>query len=176
MAISQPLSVRIEGETLRVAAPQLQFLGGDVLQRLHNGIAMNYVFKIGIAPDRYGKPINETTYRFVVSYDIFEEKFAVNRISPNPRSITHLSEAAAQAWCLDSLALSTTGLSPDQLFWVVLEYRSEEPKSSSSAAADSRDSMIDQLIDIFGRKSQRQESRGSFPSGPFRLSDLRKTR
>jgi hypothetical protein len=41
---------------------------------------------------------NELTFRFIVSYDIFEEKFAVNRIEPNPRSITHLTQAATETW------------------------------------------------------------------------------
>jgi hypothetical protein len=169
---AQTIAVKLDGEQLRVAVPQLHFLGSEVLQRLHNGIAVTYVFKIGIAPNRYSKPTTETLYRFVISYDIFEEKFAVSRIEPNPRSITHLSETAAQMWCLDSIALPTMGLPADQSFWVTMEYQTVEPKPAS----DPSESLIGQLIDVFSRKAQREESRGTIVGGPFNLTDLRKSR
>jgi hypothetical protein len=176
MVFAQTMTVRLEGDQLRIAAPQLHFIGTEVLARLHNGIAVNYIFRLGIAPDRLGKPMTEVTYRFVVSYDIFEEKFAINRLEPNPRSITHLSQAAAEVWCLDSIALSTTRLTPEQSFWLVLDYRAEEPKLSGGDGSNSTDTLIGQLIDIFGRKSQRQETRGSMTAGPLRIAELRKIR
>jgi hypothetical protein len=172
MLCAQTVSVKLEGDQLRVAAPQLHFLGSDALQRLHNGIAVNYIFKIGITPNRYSRPTTVTSYRFVISYDIFEEKFAVSRIEPNPRSITHLSENAAQLWCLDSITLSTTGMAADQSFWLTLEYQTVEPKP----ATDPSESLIGQLIDVFSKKAQREESRGTITGGPFNLSDLRKSR
>jgi hypothetical protein len=172
MLSAQTVNVKLDGDQLRVAAPQLHFLGSEVLQRLHNGIAVNYVFKIGITPNRYSKPAADNLYRFVISYDIFEEKFAVSRIEPNPRSITHLSETAAQMWCLDSIAIPTMGLPADQLFWVTMEYQTVEPKPAS----DPSESLIGQLIDVFSKKAQREESHGTILGGPFSLSDLRKSR
>lgn len=170
---AQTLAVKLDGEQLRVSVPQLHFVGSEVLQRLRNGIAVNYVFKIGIASNRNSKPAREILYRFVISYDIFEEKFAVSRIEPNPRSITHLSESAAQLWCLDSIVLSPVGLASDQSFWVFMEYQTVEPKP---ATTESGESLIGQLIDVFSRKTQREESRGTVMGGPFNLSDLRKSR
>ena len=176
MVLAQSLTIRLDGDQLRLSAPQLDFISSEVLGRLHNGIAVNYVFKIGTVADRLGKPMSEITYRFVVSYDLFEEKFAVNRLEPNPRSITHLSQAAAVTWCLDSISIGAPKLAPEQPFWVVLDYRAEEPRSSSNGASNSGDSIIGQLIDVFGRKSQRQETRGNMSAGPFLLSELRKSR
>jgi len=170
---AQTVAVKLDGDQLRISVPQLHFLGSEVLQRLRSGIAVTYIFKLGLTPDRYSKPKNETSYRFVISYDIFEEKFAVSRIEPNPRSITHLSESAAQLWCLDSIALSTAGLSADQSFWLTMEYQTVEPKP---ATTESGESLIGQLIDAFSRKGQREESRGTVMGGPFILSNLRKTR
>jgi hypothetical protein len=173
---AQSITVRLENDQLRFAAPQLGFIGNEVLSRLHNGIAVTYVFRIGTSVDRLSKPMSEVTYRFIISYDIFEEKFAVNRLEPNPRSITHLSKGAAEAWCVDSISIGVPKLMPEQSFWVVLDYRAEDPKSSPSDSGNSGDTLIGQLIDLFGRKSQRQETRGSLSAGPLRLSDLRKTR
>jgi hypothetical protein len=169
---AQTLAVKLDGEQLRVAAPQLHFLGSEVLQRLHNGIAVSYLFKVGIASNRNSKPSREILYRFVVSYDIFEEKFAVSRIEPNPRSITHLTESAAESWCLDSIVLPVAGLPADQSFWVTMEYQTVEPKP----ATDPSESLIGQLIDVFSRKAQREESRGTLMGGPYSLADLRKSR
>jgi len=171
--VAQTVGLKLDGEQLRVSVPQLHFLGTEVLQRLHNGIAVNYVFKIGITPNRDSKPTSPASYRFVISYDIFEQKFAVSRIEPNPRSITHLSESAAQLFCLDSIALSTAGISADQAFWLTLEYQTVEPKP---ATTESGGTLMEQLIDVFSRKAQRQESRGTITGGPFSLSELRKTR
>jgi len=176
VVLAQSLTIRLDGDLLRLSAPQLDFINSEVLGRLHNGIAVNYIFKIGTVADRLGKPMSEITYRFVVSYDLFEEKFAVNRLEPNPRSITHLSQAAAETWCLDSITIGAPKLAPEQPFWVVLDYRAEEPRSSASSSNSSEDGLIGQLIDVFGRKSQRQETRGSMSAGPFRLSELRKSR
>ena len=169
---AQAVGVKLDGDQLRVAVPQLHFVGTEVLQRLRNGIAVNYILKIGITSNRVAKPAGESIYRFVISYDIFEEKFAVSRIEPNPRSITHLSEAAAQQWCLDSIAVPIAGLPADQSFFVTLEYQTVEPKP----APDPGESLIGQLIDVFSRKAQREESRGTVMGGPFNLSDLRKSR
>jgi len=173
-ARAQSPMVRLDGDQLRVSAPQLNFLGGDSLQRLHNGIAMNFVFSLGIGSARNARPATVGTFIFVVSYDIFEEKFAVNRISPNPRSATHLSESAVQSWCLDSIALPVVNLSSDQSFWVTLEYHTEDTRPTDSDSNSG--SLIGQLVDIFSRKNQKQESRASFVLGPFRISELRKQR
>lgn len=169
---AQTVGVKLDGEQLKVSVPQLRFVGTEVLQRLRNGIAVNYVFKVGISSSRISKPTSESIYRFVISYDIFEEKFAVSRIEPNPRSITHLSEAAAEQWCLDSIAVPVGALPADQSFWVTMEYQTVEPK----AATDSSESIIGQLIDVFSKKAQREESRGTVIGGPFSVSDLRKPR
>jgi len=174
VAGAQSPVVRLEGEQLRVAAPELHFLGSETLQRLHNGIAMNFVFSLGIGPGRNSKPATAGTYTFVISYDIFEEKFAVSRISPNPRSVTHLSESAVQTWCLDSIALPLVNMGQDQPFWVTFEYHMEESRPTEGDSNSG--SLIGQLVDIFSRKNQKQESRASFVLGPYRLSELKRQR
>jgi hypothetical protein len=54
-----------------------------------------------------------------------------------------------------------------------MEYQTVEPKP---ATTESGESLIGQLIDVFSRKAQREESRGTVVGGPFYLSDLRKSR
>jgi hypothetical protein len=170
---AQSFSVKLDGDQLRVSAVRPAFFSNEVVKRLHNGIAVTFVLKIGTTPNLASKPAMQSVYRFVISYDIFEEKYAVSRIEPNPRSITHLSETAAQLWCLDSIGLSTVRIAADQPFWVQLDYQTEEAKPT---ATDSGGSIIGGLIDVFSRKNQHQDSRGTMAAGPFNLSELRKTR
>ena len=170
---AQTLNVKLDADQLRVSTLKPAFFSKEVLQRLHNGIAVNFMLKIGTSSSLSAKPTAQSIYRFVISYDIFEEKYAVSRIEPGPRSITHLSETAAQLWCLDSIALPTARLPAEQPFWVQLEYQSEETKPT---ATDSGSSIIGGLIDIFSRKNQRQDQHGIMTAGPYNLSDLRKAR
>jgi hypothetical protein len=159
---------------LRISAPQLRFLTGETLQRLRDGASVTYVFDVAATGGRYGARLAHASYRFVFSYDLWEEKYAVARLDPSPRSISHLSAAAAESWSLDSLILPVNGLSPNDPFWISLEYRAEEPPRSTEDL-DNSGFTLGGLIDIFSRRNQKQPPRGSRDGGPFRLSDLRRT-
>lgn len=169
---AQSLSVRLDKDQLKISAPQLRFLTGEAMQRLHDGASVVFVLEAAITSARFGSPLARTKSRFVFSYDIWEEKFAVTRVDAPSRSVSHLSASAAEAWCLDSFVLSAAGLSPNDPFWVLLEYRAEEPIPSSDGS-DNSGFTLGGLIDIFSRRNQRQQLRGSREGGPFRLADLR---
>ena len=68
----------------------------------------------------------KSEYRFVISYDIFEEKFQVSRIRPTARVVSHLTQAAAEALCIESLELPIQSISTTRPFWLRLEYEAEE--------------------------------------------------
>jgi hypothetical protein len=159
---------------LKVSAPQLRFLTGEALQRLRDGASVTYIFDLTITGGQYRARLARATYRFVVSYDLWEEKYAVARLDPSARAISHLSAAAAEAWCLDSLLLAANGLSPTDPFWVSLEYRAEDPPRPADGS-DNSTFPLTGLIDIFSRRNPKQPPRGSREGGPFRLSDLRRT-
>lgn len=169
---AQSLNVRLEADQLKISAPQLRFLTGEAMQRLRDGATVPYVFELYATGGRYGARLAHAAYRFVVSYDLWEEKFAVTRINGSLRSVSHLSSSAAERWCLDSLTLPANGLNPNESLTVTLDYRAEE--SSRPETADNSGFTLGGLIDIFSRRNQKQPLRGSRQSGPFRLSDLRK--
>jgi hypothetical protein len=170
---AQSLSVRPDADQLRIGAPQLRLLTRDVLDRLRDGASVGYSFQIALSADREGETLDQITYRFVFSYDLWEEKFAVTRLEPSPRAISHLSAAAAEAWCLNALVIRSERLNADRLFWVSLNYWADAPRSPASTADDSG-LTLGGLIDIFSRPNLRQPVNGSRQAGPFRLSDLRK--
>ena len=66
--------------------------------------------------------------RFVVSYDIWEEKFKVTMPEHAALDPHVLTAAAAEAWCLENLAIGALGLAPDRPFWLRFELRTADPK------------------------------------------------
>ena len=106
--IAQSLNVRLESGQLHVGAPQLRLFTGDPLRQLHDGASVVYVFKLSLRGERRGAAIAQATYRFVVSYDLWEEKFSVTEVEPVRRSASRLSESAAQTWCME-IRLSAAG-------------------------------------------------------------------
>ena len=170
---AQSLNVRLDGNQIRIGAPGLRFLNGEAIQRLRDGATVTYVFDVVATEGRYGARLAQATYRFVFSYDLWEEKYAVARLDSPPRSISHLSSSAAETWCLDALALPISGLSPTDPFWVSVEYRAEDPPPAADES-DNSGFTLGGLIDIFSRRNQKQQPRGSRDGGPFRLSDVRR--
>ena len=74
-----------------------------------------------------GKPPAATTRRiFALSYDLWEERFAVTAVDARSQSVSHLALAAAEAWCVEQLAIPLSALGAlgrDVPFWIRLEYR-----------------------------------------------------
>ena len=157
---AQSVAVRLENDQLRISAPQLHFLVGPPLERLHDGASVNYAFQLLLSDERDARPVARALHRFAVSYDLWEEKFAVTRLEPFPRSVSHLSASAAEAWCLDSLSLPITGLAPDKAFWIRLDFRAEDPKDASVQASNSG-LTLSGLIDIFSRRTRDDQLHGS---------------
>jgi hypothetical protein len=175
-AAAQSLEARLEATQLRISAPSFHFIAGEALTRLQNGASVTFTFQLGTRRERTGASRDLITTRFIVSYDLWEEKYAVSRPGAERLSVTHLSRAAAEKWCMDHLSVSTAGIAEQTPFWITLSYQLEESESSSTSNNSTLN--LGALIDIFSQKEDRQRSSGSreITGGPFRLSDLRKKR
>ena len=109
------LAVTFDGDNLHIALPDLHFLTGKPLQRLTEGGTVAYLGRLTLFRDAFLTPFRRTDARFVVSYDIWgEDKFSVTMPEPVPRTVL-LPASAAEAWCMESLAINTSGLPPDQI-------------------------------------------------------------
>jgi hypothetical protein len=172
-AIAESLKLRIDGDHLRVSAPQVHFLTAHALERLHNGAVVNYLLQLTVRAERTGKILARTPEHFTVSYDLWEERFAVKRLAVPERSASNLSASAAESWCIENLSMSVAQLPSDRPFWIVLEFESESVKDSGNSAPGSL--TLGNLIDIFSRKPRDEsEIRGFEEIGPVRLNELRK--
>lgn len=170
---AQALRVRLDGDDLRIAAPQLRFLSGKPLEKLKDGASVVFLAQLSISTEVNAPAIKRAVDRFVVSYDVWEEKFAVTRTGLERE--THLSPAAAESWCLERMAIGIEGLAPDKPFWVRLELRAEDARDQAAVVGESGINLT-RLIEVFSNPAHAQQMRWELTAGPMRLMELKRER
>jgi hypothetical protein len=167
---AQALTVEAVGDALKIRAPGFSFLRGGPLARLKDGRAVRVELAALVlaAPGR--SPAATTRRTYSLSYDLWEERFAVTAVDARPQSVSHLALAAAEAWCVEQLAvpLRTLGtLGRDVPFWIRLEYRMLDGDGS----ADPADSgyTLQALIEALSRRRKTESAPPPLEAGPFRL-------
>jgi hypothetical protein len=167
---AQTLTVDTSDDLLKIRAPGFSFLKGDPVARLKDGRSVRVELAALVLPAP-GKSVVATTRRiFALSYDLWEERFAVATVEKRSQSASHLALAAAEAWCVDQLTIPVDalgGLGRDLPFWVRLEYRILE----SDTTTDPSDSgyTLQALIDAMSRRRKTDSSTHALEAGPFRL-------
>ena len=174
---AESLRVRLDTDHLLVSAPQLHFLAGRPLERLHNGASVWFDFQLSALAERPAaggslRVLERAIERFAVSYDLWEEKFSVSRMTSPGQSASHLASASAETWCLDHMPLPTAALAPDRPFWLRLEVRAEEVRDRPPLLAEPGINLT-RLIEIFSRPSRSGQPSWLVEDGPFRLSELK---
>jgi hypothetical protein len=173
IAAAQSITARIDGQQLHVMAPRIHFLTGEALRRLRDGATVNYELQLTARPDRAGKLLGRAVEHFSVSYDLWEEKFAVTKLGGSPKTATHLSALVAEVWCIDNTLMPIGVLPADGSFWLRLDYRAEEP-STTPDQTDNSSFSLSSLVDIFSRRVRREQVQGTEEVGPLRLRDLKR--
>jgi hypothetical protein len=167
---AQAVTVDTVGDVLKIRAPAFSFLQGDPLERLKDGrsVRVELAAMVLSAP---GKSPAVTTRRvFSLSYDLWEERFAVTAVDARPRSVSHLMLAAAEAWCVEQLAIPVRALGAlgrDLPLWIRLEYRILD--SDPPAAPEDSGYTLQALIDALSRRRKAESSPHALEAGPFRL-------
>jgi hypothetical protein len=167
---AQPLTIDSSGQVLKIRAAGLGFLKGDPLARLKEGrsVRVELAAMVLAAP---GKSPAATARRiFALSYDLWEERFAVTTVDARAQSVSHLTMAAAEAWCVEQLAIPVSALGAlgrDLPFWIRLEYGVLD--SDSTSAPDDAGYTLQALIDALSRRRKTESSPHVLEAGPFRL-------
>ena len=163
------LLVRKEDDHLRISAPQIRFLNGKPLEQLKNGANVAFITQITISTDSIVFP--RRLDRFVVSYDLWEEKFSATRLGPPRKSVSRLNAPETEAWCLDETAPIPASLAPSTPFSVRWELRVEDPRESAAIVGEPGINLT-RLVEIFSRPPKNPQQRWEETSGPYRLQDL----
>lgn len=172
-ASAQTVTIDAVGDALKIRAPGFSFLRGDPIARLKDGrsVRVELTALVLAAPGK--APAAATRRIFALSYDLWEERFAVTAVGGRAASVSHLGVSAAEAWCVEQLAvpLSALGaLGRDAPFWIRLEYSILDgdagPETSESGYT------LQTLIDVLSRRRKAEPSQSQprpLEGGPFRL-------
>ena len=170
---AQPIEVTFDGDNLHVSAPSLHFLTGKPLERLKDAATVVFLSQLTLFSENHDVVFRRAPERFVVSYDLWEEKFSVTQLGSTPRSTAHvLSAPAAEAWCLEGLAISGLGMAPDRPFWLRFELRTADQKELAGGVGEPGLNLRS-LIELFSRKPGPDDPNWTREVGPLRLEDLR---
>jgi hypothetical protein len=171
---AQPIDVTFDGDNLHVSTPSLHFLTGKPLERLKDASTVVFLSQLTLFSENRDVVIRRVPARFVVSYDLWEEKFSVTQLGSMPRSTPHaLSAPAAEAWCLEGLAISALGVAQDRRFWLRFELRTADQKDLAGEAGEPGLN-LKSLIELFSRKPGPDDPNWTREVGPLRLEDLRR--
>ena len=170
-ASAQVLTVDTVGDALKIRAPAFSFLNGDPLVRLKDGRSVRVELSAMVLSGPGKSPAATIRRMFAVSYDLWEERFAVTAVDARSQSVSHLALAAAEAWCVEQLAipLSTLGaLGRGLPFWIRLEYRIVEADGDSASDPSNSSYTLQALIDALSRRRKTESSTHAVEAGPFR--------
>lgn len=166
------LHLHHEENYLHVSAPHLHFLTGRPLERLKNGSSVLYSVQLALSSDQFATVDRRNFERFVISYDIWEEKFSIVRLGTAKATASHLETAAAEDWCVRKVGLLTHGLQKEANYWVRLEMRAEEPHDATALLTQPPVALA-KLVELFARPPKRDTEQWAADQGPFRIADLK---
>jgi hypothetical protein len=176
-AASQEVEVRLVNDRLQVSAPGLHFLAGKPLEQLRNGSSVAFDIQLSILTDSRQTVLHRSFDRFVLSYDVWEEKFSIARMRSTSNSALHLSASAAEAWCVSRFQLLTASLPHDKPLWVRIDVRANEGRDRRITDAEPEEGFsLSALIDLFGRTARPRAGTSQWraESSSFLLAALRR--
>ena len=169
---AQSVTVSRSGDAVAVQAPGLGFIKGEALARLKDGRTVRVDLDLTVLPGPGGAATARSRQAYVLSYDLWEERFAVTLAGPPPKSVAYLTANAAEAWCLDQLKVpvSALGALRDAPFWIRLEYRILDGDGGAGRAEEGSGLSLKGLIDAFSKKAKTATPlTHAVEAGPFRL-------
>jgi hypothetical protein len=167
------LGVSWDGDNIHIHAPELHFLAGRPLEQLKNGATVFFLSQLSLFTDNFQTIYRRVTERFVVSYDVWEERFSATKLGNERHPISNLTAAAVEAWCVENMAISSSGLTPSRQFWLRFELRTTDSREQTDLLGESGINLT-RLVEIFSRPPSSQQSRWVRDAGPLRLAGLRR--
>jgi hypothetical protein len=165
----QAVTVTVAGAELRVQAPTVTFIAGDILKRLRDGLPVPLEIELAVLSRSNGPVVARAHATFTLSFDLWEERIAVRSAGPPARSASHLRPGEVEAWCIRNLTVPLAELGTfgkGSPFWVAMHYRvvSEEPRADEPSSFS-----LGRLIDALSRRRENADFVKLIDAGPFRL-------
>ncbi len=166
------LAAKWRGDQLFVSAAGLDLVREPLFGRLMNGGTVAYDFHVALWVGNKNTVRRRAFERFVVSYDLWEEKFAVTGLR-NPRiAARNLKAREVGAWCLEHVALHAADLKPADNLWVKLEVRAADPRRDSRLLEPDGVNIAN-LIGLLSGPARAGEQRWTAESSQLLAAELR---
>jgi hypothetical protein len=166
---SQSMTVTTKGGEVRVQAPGFRFISDHTLARLKDGLTVRVEIEMRVlAGPGAASAAAQNRQTFVLSYDLWEERFAATVSGTGSRSISHLTAAAAEAWCIQQLLVPVSGLGSlrSQPFWIRLE---SQIVDGGSSGREDEGLTLRGIIDTLSRRQASEKTSHSTEGGPFQV-------
>ncbi len=177
---AEDLILRLQDSRIELTAPRVHFLTGEPLKRLRNASAVPFGFQVKLATGRRDRLVRQNMETFIISYDLFEERYQVSRLTGSPKSASHLTSEEAEAWCFHEISgLDLSGVAAGEQFWIFVDIRSVDDRDASLFG---RDTITDNgislkgLIERLSSPAKPSEVNLSLEAGPLTLEQLRRGR
>jgi len=168
---AQAVTVNRAGDAVTVRAPGFTFIKGEPLVRLKDGRSVRVDLDLTVLPRAGASGVPQGRQTFVLSYDLWEERFAVTLVGAPAKSVAYQTSAGAEAWCFEQLTVPVSALGAlgrDVPFWVRLGYRIIDG-GAAPPADDGGAYTLQGLIDALSRRRKTNEWTHAIEAGPFRL-------
>jgi hypothetical protein len=160
---------------------RVHFLEKKPLELLHNAAAVPFNFNVTVWSGNKNHVLARNFDQFIISYDLWDQTFKVVKTQSPRMEKEHLTQAAAEAWCIERMTMDLPGVAPNEPLWVRLEIRAEDGKEGSLFGRGARGSVnesgisLSGLIDLFSRPPQQQSHWGPYDSGPVTIEEINRS-
>ncbi|MFN7922731.1 MAG: hypothetical protein U0Q16_21680 [Bryobacteraceae bacterium] len=165
------LGLRLRGDQLFVSVARMDLLREPITAKLKSGQAVAFDFHLALWVGSRSSPRRRAFERFVVSYDLWEERYAVSTLRKPKSSAAGLTPRGVEQWCLERIVVPSVDLGGASTVWAKLDVRAVDPERD--AELFTREGLsLTTLIDLVSRTNRSEEQHWSFDSGAVPASLL----
>lgn len=168
---AQAVTVSRVADAIVVRAPGFTFVKGEPLVRLKDGRSVRVELDLSVLPKPGDPAAARSRQTFVLSYDLWEERFAATLVGPPAKSAAYLTSTGAEAWCLEQLTVPVAALGRlgrEQPFWIRLGYQVLDG-GGPAGGDDDAGFTLRALIDALSSRRKATAWTHAIEAGPFRL-------
>jgi hypothetical protein len=168
-ASAQSITLSVAGGSVSVRAPGFGFIKGEALARLRDGRSVRVDLELAILSKPGEPPVAGSRRTCVLSYDLWEERFAAGVADDPPRATSNRTVADAEGWCIEQLTVpvgALGSLGSDRPLWVRLDSRVQD---GSAAPAQDDGTGLRWLIETLGRRRKADALTRTIEAGPLML-------
>jgi hypothetical protein len=169
-AAAQTIAISRAGDAVKIRVPGWWLLDDNALARLKDGATVRVELTATALALPSKSAIVAARQVFSLSYDLWEERFAAAIAGARGAAASHLTEAAAAAWCVDQMAIPAAAIERHggTQFAIRLEYRILDGDAAPNSD-DAESFTLQRLIDVLSRRRKAEPPTRALDGGPFRL-------